>query len=362
MKWNEFTDWQKHKLIVGICSIVIIATVYLFITVSMLYNDKKNEDEYWTSNLTMSEETQKMADERSVDATKVLIGTYIENIKEINIKSSYFRNVYQIWFRWEGNPDLNMKDNFHVYKGNVNSKEIIKEYHEGNTNYQLIRADITVTKNYWTRRFPLESHQLRVYLESDYPIEDVVFVPDNENSEYNSNLGIAGYDIRRHATAVYAVEYDNAHSDPDIKEKDVMTSEFVTALEINRDGAGLYFKCFVALIGTVSWVMIALFICTYHHVDPLGMMPAALFGTVTNIMVGANLLPDALQIGLLEFTNIWGIMTILSCAIAVININRIRTKYQDKKFATYLGRIIFGLLLFFIIVGNILLPLSAFLR
>lgn len=362
MKWKDFTDWQKHKLIVGVCSIVIIATTYLFITVSMLYNDKQKEDEYWISNLTMSEEIQQSAEKRSVDATKVLIGTYVENMKEINIKSSYFRSVYQIWFRWEGNPDLNMKDNFHVYKGNINSKEVIKEYHEGNTHYQLIRADITVTKNYWTRRFPLESHQLRVYLESDYPIEDVVFVADSENSDYNSNLSIAGYDIRRHDTSTYAVEYDNAHSDPDIKAKDVMTSEHVTAIEINRDGMGLYFKCFVALIGTVSWVMIALFICTYHHVDPLGMMPAALFGTVTNIMVGANLLPDALQIGLLEFTNVWGIMTILSCAIAVININRIRTKYQDKEFATYLGRIVFSLILFFIIVGNLLLPLSAYLR
>ena len=362
MKWKDFTDWQKHKLVVGVCSIVIIATTYLFFTVSTLYNDKQAENEKWDNYLTTSEELQQKVDERSKNATKVLVGTYIENIKEINIKSSYSRCVYRIWFRWEGNPDLNMKDNFHVYKGNINSKEVIKEYHEGNTHYQLIRADMTVTKNYWTRRFPLESHQIKIYLESDYPVKDVVFVGDNENSGLNPSLSIAGYDIRRHATGVFAVEYDNAQGDPDIEAEDVITSEFVTAIEINRDGMGLYFKCFVALIGTVSWVMIALFICTYHHVDPLGMMPAALFGTVTNIMVGANLLPDALQIGLLEFTNVWGIMTILSCAIAVININRIRTKYQDKEFATYLGRIVFSLILFFIIVGNLLLPLSAYLR
>ncbi len=361
MSWKNLEKWQKRKLIIGVSLIVVIAIVYLGFTVNMLYQDKKSEDYYWDSNLTMSQELQQEVKQRSGNATQVLVGSYIENLKEVNIKSSYFRAVYEIWFKWEGNPDLDMIKHFHVYKGSINSTEVMKDYHDGNTNYQLIRADITVTKNYWTRRFPLESHQLRMYLESTYPIEQVVLNADVDNSGYNGNLSISGYNLRRHATATYAVEYDNAHSDPQIK-KDVMTSEFVTAMEINRDGIGLYLKCFIALVGTISWVMIALFICTHHHVDPLGMMPAALFGTVTNIMVGANLLPDALQTGLLEFENIFGIMIILSCAIAVININRVRTKWQDKEFATYLGRIIFCLLLFFIVVGNILLPLSAYLN
>ncbi|MGL6292210.1 MAG: hypothetical protein ACRC2P_02100, partial [Eubacterium aggregans] len=52
------------------------------------------------------------------------------------------------------------------------------------------------------------------------------------------------------------------------------------------------------------------------------MIPAALFGTVTNIMVGANLLPEAIDTGLLEFVNFFGIAILLAGAIAIININR----------------------------------------
>ena len=91
------------------------------------------------------------------------------------------------------------------------------------------------------------------------------------------------------------------------------------------------------------------------------MIPAALFGTVANIMVGANLLPDALQAGLIEFVNIWGVMMILMCAIVIININRIRKKYEDREFSQYYGRILFYIILILTLLGNILLPVCAYL-
>lgn len=65
----------------------------------------------------------------------------------------------------------------------------------------------------------------------------------------------------------------------------------MTQLEINRSGLGLYAKCFIALFGTSLWVFITMFLCTYHRADPLSMIPAALFGTVSNIMVGTILSP-----------------------------------------------------------------------
>lgn len=103
-----------------------------------------------------------------------------------------------------------------------------------------------------------------------------------------------------------------------------------------------------------------MFLCTYHRVDPLSMIPAALFGTVSNIMVGANLLPDALEIGLLEYVNAWGIFTIIAGALTIININRIRNKHGDKRFAALFGRVMSFTLMFIVILGHILMPLSAY--
>ena len=358
---NEMKPWQRKKLFRSVILVLIIAGTFLGLACATLYRDKAGEEAYWDSALTISEDVAQKIEEYSADATVVTVGTYIENLKEINIKSCNFRVVFLAWFKWEGDPALDMLNNFRVYKGYINKTEVVKELHDGDLNYQLVRVDATITKNYWTTRFPLESHQLRIYLESDYMVNDVIFVPDTENSGLNGNMSISGFDVVRFDTGSYAMQYETAHGDPEVAEDAVLiTSEHVTALELNRAGAGLYVKCFIALVGTLTWVLIALFICTNHHVDPLAMIPAALFGTVANIMVGANLLPDALQTGLVEFVNLWGVMIILMCAVSIIQINRIRKKYEDKDFSQFYGRIMFYTLLTLTLAGNIAMPLCAY--
>lgn len=360
MKFKELEKWQKTKLFGSFFAVVIIGLSFILYCSITLYQDKAAEEGYWSSSMTPSVESQKEIEAISQNATKVYVGTYLENIKEISLKNSVYRAEMLVWFRWEGSPDLNIMDHFRVYKGTINKKSVVKNYHENNENYQLVRIDVSITKNYWTKRFPLESHQIRCYIESEIPADDVIFIDDEGASGYNPSLGIAGYDLARSGTGIYSVVYDSNHGDPEMKGITSMNSEHVTSIELNRSGFGLYIKCFIALFGTTTWVLIILFICTYHRVDPLSMIPAALFGTVSNIMVGASLLPDALQTGLLEYVNIFGILTILSVAVTIITINRIRSKYEDRDFAKLYGRVMFGTILLLVLIGHILLPLSAY--
>lgn len=91
------------------------------------------------------------------------------------------------------------------------------------------------------------------------------------------------------------------------------------------------------------------------------MIPGALFGAVSNIMVGAALLPDALEMGLLEYVNLYGVLTILGVTIAIININRVRKRSQeDKDYAHLYGQMLFFTILVLGIGGQILLPLAAY--
>lgn len=358
LRVREISAWQKKRLYVTLMLFLGVSLSFLAYAVISLYQDKKNEDKYWKEYLTIDSELQEKIDYYSTEASYVSVGTYIENLKEINLKNNSFTLDYLIWFNWEGNPDLDMANNFRIYKGNITKKEVVEDYHEGNANYQLVRITVTVSKVFWTPRFPLESHQLRIYVEANHPVDDIVFVKD-EGSSVNPNINIAGYDTTRIDSAVVANEYLNNNGDPRI-ENAVIKSEYVTQLEIARSDMGIYLKCFIALFGTSIWVFIVLYINTKHRVDPLGMIPAALFGTVSNIMVGANLLPDALQIGLLEYVNFWGILTILSVALTVINVNRIRSKYEDREYAHLYGEIMFAVILSVIIAGHILMPLAAF--
>ena len=361
MKYRDLDRAKKSKLLRLVVVYLVVGLSIMLYCGTMLFQHKSGELENWAGHLSDAPELKAIASERQKTATPVSVGTYVENLREINLKESFYRVEFQVWFLWDGDPSIDPASNFRVYKGLIHNKNIIKETYENGKNYQLVSMDVSVSKNFEVMRFPLDSHQMRFYVESTHPIEKVVFVPDFENSGINRNLTIAGYEFLRHDIGATSYLYDSTHGDPEINDQE-MNSEIVTAFEINRSGFGLYLKCFIALVGTLTWTLIALFICTYHRVDPLGMMPGALFGTVGNIMIGASLLPDALEMGLLEYVNMWGVLAILGTTVAIININRIRNKQEDKEFAHYYGKVVFGLMVVFTVAGNVLFPVLAYMH
>lgn len=354
-KWEP---WQKRFLGFWLTSLILGGLIFVVFVSNLLYKDKVAEEDYWNYYLQESTENQAQIDEISKDAVVVTTGTYVENMKEMNIKSSNYRVVTKLWFKWDANEDLDMIHNFEIYNGTINKIEVLEDKVYDGIRYQCARVDVTVSKAFWTRRFPLESHQLRFYVEPLYRVQKVKLVADPD-SGVNPGLSLAGYEFKRASNAIFNQQYDSSYGDDTIT-GDLITSEYVCQMEFNRNGFGLYFKCFIALFGTSLWVFITMFLCTYHNVDPLSMIPAALFGTVSNIMVGANLLPDALDMGLLEFVNIWGVFTILSGALTIISINRIRNKHKDLDFAYKFGRVMFFSLLTLIVAGHIAMPVCSY--
>lgn len=350
--------WKIKKIIASMLGIVLVGIIFIGYSCFSLLSENNIENQEWITNTSVSDEMAKKIDAISTDATQVTVGVYTENLKEISLKTNSYRGVFKIWFKWDGDRDLDMINHFTIYKGYINSSSVIKDYHEGNTNYQLIKVDATISKTFRTDSFPLDSHQLRIYVESNYTVNDVVFVGDYDNCSVNGSLSISGYNLTESKYGILAHEYNTNNGDPELQ-SGAIVSEFMSAVKIERNSFGLYSKCFVALFGTSIWVLITLFLCTYHTVDPLSMIPGALFGTVSNIMIGANLLPDALGFGLLEFVNIFGVYTILAVALAIININRVRNKYHDSVFAGFYGKLMFYSLMVIVIAGHILIPLSA---
>lgn len=360
IKYICYEKWQQKHLLLWLSILFIFFTSYIFYTCYVLYKDKSNEEIYW-NNYLYEHDTLSLAEKQlSENATKVLTGTYIDNIKEVNIKESTYKVKFQLWFKWKNNSKLNMLENYEIYNGDIDSQEIIKDVKMGDVNYQLAEVTATISKVFWTKRFPIGSYQLRFYIEPKQGIENILIKPDIKNSSINKNINISGFSLNNFATNLCIQTKENTKADPSIKAKVYKTSEFMTAIELKREGIGLYVKCFIALIGTLGWVLIALFICTYHNVDPLSMIPSALFGTVSNILVGANLVPDALDTGLLEYVNIFGIFIILIATLSIIMINRIRDYHEDKSYASFFGKHIFWLLLIMTFLGNLLLPIAAY--
>ncbi len=361
LRFTDLNKGQKNRVVVTFLIYAGTAALILAYFLGVLLTDRAHANESWDAYLQDPPQQAAAALEEGKNATRVQVGTYVENLRDVDLKNSTFRVQFLVWFRWQGSPGLDPANHFRIYKSSVNSQSVVAEVYQDGINYQLVSVDATVSKNYTTARFPLESHQLRFYVESTLPVQQVLYEADRADSGLNRNLAVTGYTLLRHGIGAVTYHYDSTHGDPRMTDGET-NAELVTQMEINRADFGMYFKCFIALAGTLTWTLIALFICTYHRVDPLGMLPGALFGTVSNIMIGASLLPDALKLGLLEFVNIWGMLSILGATIATIMINRERKKSQGGEFAGYYGRWLFYTILVITVAGQVTLPLAAYIR
>ena len=364
--WRHMEGWQKSRLYGTVTAVVLIFGIFLVVTCTQLYQDKMAEDGYWNMHMEAPDaELQEKIDAYSANATRVETAIYVEQVSAVNIKNSQFELMLNVAYRWTGDDGLDFSDPelVHFYKGTIKLHQVMDEQHDGDVHYQLVRYDVVVNKDYWTPRFPLESHQLRFYMEPSMNVGRMVLMPMAEDSYTNSNLDITGYELDRFGVQTFILGNDHKMLNPlyDSYQNDdpIYKTEIMGQIEINRNSLGLYVKCFIALYGTTAWILLCLYICTFRRVDPLGMIGAAFFGSVSNIMVGANLLPDALTLGLVEYGNLFGVGIIIAGTSVVIGINAIRKEKGNEAFAQFYGRIMLAVFAVIVVVGNLALPLSA---
>lgn len=356
----------RLKYWLSLVAIWVVGIVFLVSTCTYLIDDKMAENYYWDhytapTNLELAEHAKEISIESG--ATQVECGTYLENLESIDIVGGTYDAVWLVWFSWEGNEELDFTDNFRIYKGVINDgMEVVKDYTaEDGSRYQRFRIHTTVSKVFMTPRYPLDSHQLRMYIEPDYSVLKVNLKQSAFDDELNPNMSVGGYEIKRMNAGIEYVSYESDFDDPEVTaEGHVIKSEHMNQIEINRDGFGLYFRCFIALWATIVWCLIMLFAATRHKVDAFEFIPETLFGAAANILVGAALLPESEMLGLLEFGNVWGIFIIIAATISILVMNRERTHWRNDVFAERYGRIMLlscGLLA---IIGSVALPLSAY--
>lgn len=359
-KLKTFTRKQKRELIRYILLYVIVAALFVSYSAYVLVKDRNMAQADWDNNFKASDTVDVDLSKYEDAETKVMTGTYLETIRAISFKESSFRANLTVWFKWEGKEDLDMLSNFRIYNGYINKLETTEDYHEDGINYQSANVDVTITKTFDTIRFPLGSHILNIYVESEYPVDEVLLIDDEENSGINNSLMIAGFNIKEDKTQALVYTYDTTHGSPSYIEGTAKQSEHLTSLYIVRSSLGLYFKCFIALFGTIIWVLMVLYMSAFHKVDSLTFIPAALFGSVSNIMIGANLLPDGLEFGLLEMVNIFGVFSILISGAIIIHINNLRRKEANQHYRTVFVKTMFFIIVSFVVITNLLLPILAY--
>ena len=213
----KLTDFQRSNIKKIAFIFTLLCCIILGYFSYMLDTDISHSESSW--NKKMNTEPQVAADllEVSKDATKVLCGTYVEGIHDIDMAHGGYWVNFMTWFRWDGDEIQDMADHFRIYRGVIKQKNIVKSYKSGNTHYQLVRMEAIVDKSFATKRFPLDGQQFVFYLEPFYTAKRVVLVADTKESNVNRNLDIDGYRFEKSLVSTYAYEYRNTRGDIELE-------------------------------------------------------------------------------------------------------------------------------------------------
>jgi hypothetical protein len=164
-------------------------------------------------------------------------------------------------------------------------KNKVTEITEGDNHYQRYRLKVGMSKFFDAMRFPCEEHLLNIDVEDDeLERHQLIFVPDNQNSNVSSRIYIPDYQIYKILAIEKPHTYKSTLGDPRQYRKEKSThSQFRFGMWISRPGLGFYFKLFIALFGSVFISFLCMF--APPRIDTrFAVQVAAFFSVVANLI------------------------------------------------------------------------------
>ncbi len=144
---------------------------------------------------------------------KVLVGAYVQNINEVDIKSSQYMLDFYLWFKWRGAIDPTKTFEFqNLLESWALTKEAIYEEPEtlaDGTRYQVFHVQGKFNEKFNLSRFPLDDQDLVVAIEeSRATITRLQYIADETSSGISSKITVPGWQILGSYVKAGEAEYE----------------------------------------------------------------------------------------------------------------------------------------------------------
>ena len=262
--------------------------------------------------------------------TDVFFGTYLNRISRLSMKESNFDADFYIWFKWKGN-NVSPGEDFQVVSGQVNSKQLQAELHEGDDHYEQYQVTASITKPFDVMLFPFDDHNLTIKIEDSlYSIYELKYIPENsQDVRISPEINIPGYRVKSLDPISELHRYSTDFGSPWKDTVPSVYSQIVFGIGIARDGLGIYFKLFQSLFVAVAVAMLGFFLKP-DYAPRFVVGVGALFAAVANYYNILSMQPIVGYITLADSINLIGILTILLFLIQS-SISFYMFDYQGKK-------------------------------
>lgn len=318
-KHDEVISKKRRKRIIYFWTAIVI--IYILIGSAMVYLNYSNkvsaiatQNARMTPNMTEPGLTQAdMSLPANATPIPIISGIYVDRISALDLKASSWAVSFYIWFKWNGTA--NLSDNFTLIDGSITSKQKITSYDNGTQHYRLFLVTGTITKFFDLTRYPLDSHMLTISIEDgDNQRKDIIYVPDNNETDISSRVEIPGYAIGNITTVEKPHSYKSTMGDPrTLVSNDTNTySQLRTGFDIYRGNLGYFLKIFIGMFIAVGIAFVALL---RRPIDSprFALGGSSLFVAVGNMIITSQYVPNSGQFTLADMVSTLCLITVLIC-------------------------------------------------
>ena len=243
---------------------------------------------------------------------KVIIGSYLERVEDLNVKESSWSYEFYLWFKWKsseidflGKRDKNHKNElpFSIINGDVIKCDIVNQYYDSVNNIEYIQYFVKAknTQFFDVSLYPIDKHDLIIPIEHKWLDKNqLYFQPDTTDSKVSSRVMVNGYEKSNDIKVIEKTHaYKSARGNPKFSSGyKVDFSQFRMAIRIYKGGLSVILKLFLILYIAVLVTFIAPF-----STDPSRYTTGALFTTAGANYILASKLPATNFYSLAEIIN-----------------------------------------------------------
>jgi hypothetical protein len=239
------------------------------------------------------------SDKKPVD---VRIGIYVIQLGDPDLKTSEFKAVFWLWFRWKGSPDLDPMKKFEVVGGQVEAKDNDDKKVIGDETYVVARVRATISQDFDISRFPVDQHVLELSIEETSDgIEGIRYLADLPNSKLEDGVKLSGWVIEPPEVSAGTKIYASNFGDPTLpSDTQSEYARFTMKLPVHRPGIGYPLKLFWSLYLSVFVALLALQIKPFDLDPRFGLGVGAVFAAMASAYVISSALPDGNQVTLAD--------------------------------------------------------------
>src|SRR3990167_3526209 len=302
--------------------------------------------------------------------TKVTVGTYLNQIFNVDFKHNDFSVDFYIWFIWQGDKVNPIRD-FELVNGRIKSKDILSNKLENGVHHASAHITANIYMLWDVKNFPYDDQSAAIIIEdSVHPVEELLYEIDRENSAMSKSVYVQGWNIKEYFQKtedhIYHTNFGEVFNfsqvvkssgDETLKKKISSYSRYIFGICLKRSGFVYFFKIFITLFISGGMALLVIALPIRYYPSRFNLSLGAIFTAIGNRIFTISNIPETTETTLADKLSISTIVLIFFVIFSVVISSRL---WEAKKFtlATLVNRVCAIIFTFFYLLCWIIFPLT----